>query len=314
MAKARVKKPGAARATPPAVHGARRAKAAGKGAEGTRRFLILGNGRKDQVVDQAAAVRSLLENCGGTVVGFDLSGKELMEAHDAQLAIVLGGDGAILRAAHQMGSQQIPVLGVNLGRLGFLAELSPSEFLTVCPHVLAGDYGVSRHVMLECRLGRKENGGPPRVYRALNEIVISAGPPFQITDVELSVDGELVTTFSGDGLIVSTPIGSTAHNLAAGGPILVQTLPAVVITPVCPHGLTWRPLVESAERTFVLRCPKATAGTTLIVDGHIQLPITPNHEITVSRSPVDFQLARIRGRGYYRTLSEKLHWGDRLAF
>lgn len=278
-----------------------------------RRFLLLGNGRKEQVVEQAEVIRRVLESHGGIIDGFDLSGKTSMADHAADLAIVLGGDGAILRAAHQLGERQIPVLGINLGRLGFLAELTPDEFCSVCPDVLAGEFGLSQHVTLECGVGRSKNNHPPRKYRVLNEVIISAGPPFQIIDVELTIDGEEVTTFSGDGLILSTPIGSTAHSLAAGGPILVQSLDAVVITPVCPHGLTWRPLVESSDREFLLRCPKASGGTTLIIDGHIQLPLTPNHQVSVRRSAVDFQLARIRGRSYYKTLTEKLHWGDRLA-
>ncbi|MFO0946344.1 MAG: NAD(+)/NADH kinase [Planctomycetota bacterium] len=278
-----------------------------------RRFLLLGNGRKEQVVAHADEIRNVVESNGGTIAGFDLSGQTSMENHEADLAIVLGGDGAILRAAHQLGERQIPVLGINLGRLGFLAELTPDEFCSVCPEVLAGQFGVSRHVTLECAVGRIQNSHSPRKYRVLNEVVVSAGPPFQIIDIELTIDGEPVTTFSGDGLILSTPIGSTAHSLAAGGPILVQSLDAVVITPVCPHGLTWRPLVESSNREFQLRCPKASGGTTLIIDGHIQLPLTPNHQVVVRRSAVDFQLARLRGRSYYRTLTEKLHWGDRLA-
>lgn len=279
-----------------------------------RSFLLLGNGQKDQVVEQSAVVRDCIEKAGGSIERFDLTGRASMDGHGADLAVVLGGDGAILRAAHQMGKHQVPVIGINLGRLGFLAELSPEEFCQVCPSVMEGDFGVSTHVMLDCELSRQNNQShPPRQYRALNDVVISAGPPFQITDIELFIDGERVTTFSGDGLIISTPIGSTAHNLAAGGPILMQALPAVVITPVCPHGLTWRPLVESANREIVLRCPEATGGTTLIIDGQVQLPLTPNHEIRVSRSRVDFQLARIHGHSYYRTLTGKLHWGDRLA-
>lgn len=274
-----------------------------------RRFLILANGRKAHAVEQANWLRTTLEAAGAIIDRFDITGDTVLEDHSADLALVLGGDGAILRAAYQMGMNQVPVLGINLGRLGFLAEFTPEEFLAAQPRVLAGDYRITRHVMLDCAI----DGAPqPAPIRALNEIVISAGPPFRITDVELSIDEETVATFSGDGLILSTPIGSTAHSLAAGGPILVQFLPAVVITPICPHGLTWRPLVESADRQFLLRCPNASEGTTLIIDGHIQLPLRPEYRLHVRRSAVDFQLARLPGRSYYHTLTEKLHWGNPL--
>lgn len=270
------------------------------------RFLILGNGDKPHVPVQADIIRDLLKKSGSVIDRFDLSGETSVEDHQADLALVLGGDGAILRAAHQMGRNQVPVLGINLGRLGFLAELGPNEFCDVFPAVLAGHYHVSRHVMLECRV---QTAKGLDVYRVLNEIVISAGPPFRITEIELAIDGDSVATFNGDGLILSTPIGSTAHNLAAGGPILRQTLPAVVITPICPHALTFRPLVESSDREFTLRCPDATDGTMLIIDGFFQFPMKQIEYVTLIRSEVDFLLARIPGRSYYRTLTEKLAWG-----
>jgi NAD+ kinase len=249
-----------------------------------------------------------LHELGAVVDRFDLSGSGSVADHRADAAIVLGGDGAILRAAHQLGARQAPILGVNLGRLGFLAELTPDEFDQVSRQVVAGRYEISRHVMLDCTLERPQGR---EQFRALNEVVISAGPPFRITDVELTIDDEAVATFSGDGLIVSTPIGSTAHSLAAGGPILMQLLPAIVITPICPHALTWRPLVESADRRITLRVPNASDGTTLIVDGNIQSSLRPNDLVRLSRSKVEFLLAHIPGRSYYATLTQKLHWGNR---
>lgn len=275
-------------------------------AKAVERLLILGNGEKPNVPDEAQSVREAVEKAGVVVDRFDLSGETSVEDHSADLAVVLGGDGAILRAAHQMGHHQVPVLGVNLGRLGFLSEVSPEEFYERFPAIIAGQYRVRRHVMLECTV---RQGSRKSEHLVLNEIVVSAGPPFRITDIELSIDGEVVTTFNCDGLIVSTPIGSTAHNLAAGGPLLRQTLPAVVITPICPHGLTFRPLVESSEREFVLRCDNPSEGATLIIDGFRQIPMRPIQDVTLRRSLDDFLLARLAGRSYYRTLREKLHWG-----
>jgi NAD+ kinase len=272
-----------------------------------QRFLVLGNGSKPQVPVEAALVRQTLEQAGGIVEQFDLSGETSVVGHAADMAVVLGGDGSILRAAHQMGADQVPVVGINLGRLGFLAEIGPNEWSQVLPRVLVGEYRLSRHLLMTCEV---HVDGRSTSFFVLNEIVISAGPPFQITNIDLTVDGESVATFNGDGLIVSTPIGSTAHNLAAGGPILQQELPAVAITPICPHALTFRPLVESADSEFVLKCSNASEGTTLIIDGFLQLPMKSIEKVTLRRAPVDFQLARMPGRGYYRTLTEKLQWGS----
>ncbi|MGL4464820.1 MAG: NAD(+)/NADH kinase [Planctomycetia bacterium] len=273
-----------------------------------RRFLILGNGTKAAVPDAAEQIGRMVEQAGGTIVGVDLTGRNPVDHHEADLAIVLGGDGAILRAAYQLGAKQIPVVGVNLGRLGFLAELSAEECSAALPSVLAGEFAVSRHLMLDCFVDDGERVTP---FRVLNEIRVTAGLPFQMIDVALAIDGEHVATYSGDGLIVGTPIGSTAHNLAAGGPILSQTLPAVVVTPICPFSLTWRPLVESADRRFELHTPRDVEGATLIVDGHLQMPLTARHGVRLQRSAVDFQLVRIPGRSYYKTLTAKLHWGAR---
>lgn len=270
--------------------------------------LILGNGRKERVLLEAEKLRTVLEKAGVRIEHFDLTGKTPLAVREAELAFVLGGDGAILRAAHQLGDFQVPVLGVNLGRLGFLADLSPGEVHEALPRILAREYVVTQHVMLDCQV---ELDGRGQHFRALNEVVVSAGVPIHITDVELMIDGEPVITYSGDGLIVSTPIGSTAYSLAAGGPILAQTLPAIVITPICGHALTYRPLVASADRKLMIRVPDARAGTTLIVDGHSAVPLSRAHRVLVERSPIEFRLARLANRGYFRSLTQKLRWGER---
>src|SRR5262249_46002099 len=137
---------------------------------------------------------------------------------DADFAVVMGGDGSILRAAHQMDQHQLPVLGVNLGKLGFLADLTPDELLQVLPQVASNQYRTVEHLMFDFTLIR--GGKPAHRLLGLNEVCIQTGSPFSLLEVQLYVDAELVTTYSCDGLIVSTPVGSTAHNLSAGGPIL----------------------------------------------------------------------------------------------
>src|SRR5262249_36602972 len=144
--------------------------------------------------------------------------------------------------------------------------LSPGEVEACLPQLAAGDYGVTSHVMFECVL---ERGGAPRTYLGLNDTVIHTGPPFSMLTLDVEVGGEPAMTFSGDGLVVSTPIGSTAHSLAAGGPILGQTLEAFVVTPLSPHTLTSRPLVDCADTVYTIRLRQGR-GAWLVVDGQEQ--------------------------------------------
>jgi NAD+ kinase len=239
-------------------------------------------------------------------VVFDLLQAQDLSAVPADLALVLGGDGAILRAARQMGYRQTPVLGVNLGKLGFLADLDLQEIRACFPHVVAGKYRITSHLMFECIV---EVGDTARTYFGLNEIVFQAGAPFHMIDLDLSVDGETVCRFSGDGLIISTPVGSTAHSLSAGGPILGQELPAFVITPICPHTLTNRPVVDSADKVYTIAIRRVAAGTALIIDGQEIIPLTIAHRVTIRKAPVSFQLVKVPGRSYYQTLRDKLRWG-----
>jgi NAD+ kinase len=226
------------------------------------------------------------------------------------LAIVLGGDGSILQAAHQMGRRQRPVVGVNLGKLGFLAELSAAEMVAELPAICSGGLPVVEHLMYESCVIR--GATVLHAQLGLNEIAVLAGPPFAILDVDLYVDSELVTTYSCDGLIVSTPVGSTAHSLSAGGPILRQDLQAFVISPISPHTLTNRPVVDSADRIYEVVVPRPHVGTSLVADGRMVCQLEPGDRVRIERSEARFQLVALPGRSYYRTLREKLGWGGRL--
>ena len=270
------------------------------------RVLVLGGRRKPHVDAEAHRLLPWLRT-RVDVVGFDLEQQMDLTDVEADVAVVLGGDGAILRAVRQMGRRQVPVVGVNLGKLGFLAELSPQQFRDRFPELLARTYHVVDHLMLRCEVISPD--GSREVHLGLNEVVVSAGPPFRLIDIELTVDGEHVTTYSGDGLIISTPIGSTAHSLAAGGPVVAQDMRAFVVTPISPHTLTNRPLVDSDRKVYELSVPTATAGTTLIVDGHLQRALGAQHRIVVRRADVSFKLVKLSGSSYYRTLRDKLRWG-----
>jgi NAD+ kinase len=230
-----------------------------------------------------------------------------LKPFDADLVVVLGGDGAILRACRQLGRRQLPILGVNLGRLGFLADLSPEEFQQHFDKIRNREFQIVEHLMFECWL--QHAAGADERFLGLNEAAISSAASLQMIDVRLAVDDELVATYSCDGVIVSTPVGSTAHSLSAGGPILRQDLQAFAITPVCPHTLTNRPLVDTAESVFTLSLPNVPEGTMLVIDGQIKRPLTAGDTVRVRKAPVTFKLARVPGYSFYKTLHRKLGWG-----
>ncbi|MCA9120760.1 MAG: NAD(+)/NADH kinase [Planctomycetaceae bacterium] len=270
------------------------------------RVLLLGFGDRGSVAQEAERLRPVIEN-SAEIVGFDLEFSQDLSAINADIAVVLGGDGSILRAANQMGTQQIPVVGVNLGKLGFLADLMPSDFVSRFADICAGRCRVVEHLMLSCQVLRE--GVLFHEELGLNEMAILAGPPFSMLNVDLYVDAELATTYSCDGLIISTPVGSTAHNLSAGGPILRKSLQAFVISPISPHTLTVRPVVDSAEHVYeaVVRQPNET--TSVVVDGRTICNLTAKDRVRVTRAESTFQLVEVHGRNYYRTLREKLGWG-----
>jgi NAD+ kinase len=270
------------------------------------RIFVLGNCCRAGVPEEAERLLPFLkEHC--EVVVFDLDQKADLSNFSADVALVLGGDGAILRAARQMGYSQTPVLGVNLGKLGFLADLTPEQLCEALPRIVAGDYRITHHVMFECVVATPDSS---QTFLGLNDVSVHAGQPFHMIELDLIVDGETVLHFAGDGMIVSTPVGSTAHSLSAGGPILGQELPAFVITPICGHALTNRPVVDASDKVYTIAVRRAAAGTAVVVDGQDIIPLTTQHRVTVRKAPVRFGLVKVTGHSYYQTLRNKLHWGE----
>jgi len=273
------------------------------------RVIMLGSGQRPDVAAEAEQLRPVISKLA-RIVASDFTGSVDMSKVEADVAIVLGGDGSILRAAHQMGQQQLPVIAVNLGKLGFLADLSPGEVSDVLGDFGRGNLTVVEHLMFDTRVMR---GGEVCFEKlGLNEVAVQTGPPFAVMDVDLYVDSELVTTYSCDGLIVSTPVGSTAHSLSAGGPILRKDLSAFVVLPISPHTLTNRPVVDSATRVYELVVANPKRGTSVVVDGDVLCTLRPGDRVRVEQASVKFKLVAAGGHSYYRTLREKLGWGGRL--
>ena len=275
------------------------------------RAILMGAGQRSNVAAEAKRLRPAIEKLA-EVVAADFTGTEDMSKVEADVAIVLGGDGSILRAAHQMGERQLPAIAVNLGRLGFLASVSPAELPKVLRNFTAGKLETTKHLMFDCRVLR--GGEVVGRQLGLNEVAVHGGSPYAIMDMNLYVDSELVTTYSCDGLIVSTPVGSTAYCLSAGGPILSQKLAAFVILPISPHTLTNRPVVDSADRVYEMEVARPNPGTAVVVDGRVLCDLGPGDRVRVEQAAVQFQLVVAPGHSYYRTLREKLGWGGQLKF
>jgi NAD+ kinase len=272
------------------------------------RVVLLGNGTKPEVHAVADTLaQSIARTAGLELAGVDLSADSRLADLPADVAVVLGGDGTVLHTARRMEDRPTPALGVNVGRLGFLADLTPAEFGHRMADLSARQYTVENLMTLECTLSPRQ--GPTRIFRGLNDAVIRAAPIFHLVEIGLSIDGESVMTYRGDGLIIATPLGSTAHSLSAGGPILPPNAHMFVVTPLCPHTLTQRPLVDSAHKVYEATPLGDGISTMLVIDGQVQVPLRCGDRVTFRRGKTPFPMVRLPGHSFYRTLRAKLGWG-----
>lgn len=224
----------------------------------------------------------------------------------AQLLIVLGGDGTLLSASRALKGRDIPLFAVNLGNLGFLTAITVEELYPQLERVLAGEYEVSRRRMLHTELWR--TGRCACTYEALNDITLAKADIARIIDLEVQVDNRFMCLYKADGLIVSTPTGSTAYSLSAGGPIMVPEVAALCITPICPHMLTNRPVIVPDEA--VIQIAMSGNNTTyLTVDGQVGEQLHKGDRVICRRSEQTVQLIRASGVGFFDVLREKLQWG-----
>lgn len=239
--------------------------------------------------------------------GSGLARAEVVAGSD--LVVVLGGDGTILSVARAIGKREVPILGVNLGGLGFLTEIALEELFPTLERVLKGEFAVSRRSTLSTCVLRGEE--LIASHEALNDVVITKTAPSRIVDLETLVNGEYVATFRADGLIVSTPTGSTAYCLSAGGPIIYPSLPAVIIIPICPHTLTNRPLVVPDSAVVEIVQGSAGEEVHLTVDGQVDVALRHRDVVAVRRSERTIALIKSSKLNYFELLRTKLKWGER---
>ncbi len=225
----------------------------------------------------------------------------------ADLILVLGGDGTMIATARVMGDTEVPVLGVNYGGLGYLAEFRIEELYTALESILAGSYRLDKRVMLSVELRRGEESVTRN--RVLNDVVINKSALARIIEIEAHLNQQFVNAFRADGLIVSTPTGSTAYNLSAGGPVIFPSMNAVVITPICPFTLSNRPIVVPDDAVIELCLKTDKEDVSLTLDGQVGFPLKFEDRVVIRKSKTIFNLVQPMNRNYFDVLRDKLRWG-----
>lgn len=229
----------------------------------------------------------------------DLDGKR---AESLDFIIVLGGDGTILRTARSLGKNDIPILGINIGNLGFLTNAEIGDFDDIIGELHRDSYEIEERIMLNCKIKDRET----EAFMALNDIVVAKGTLSRIVEFSISIDNKLYTNFTADGIIVSTPTGSTAYNLSAGGPIIHPELEVVAITPICPHTLSMRTMVVSADKDVVLRLKGKNESIFLTVDGQNVYELSEEDEIIITKNEKRCKVIRLLNNDYFDILRRKI--------
>ena len=265
------------------------------------KIVILGRRGDPRVTEPMDLLTEHLTNNGLELIAED-------EIARADLVIAIGGDGTMLyasRAAREFGT---PILGINRGRLGFLADVTPDQMITSVEHVLKGDYSTDSRLMLEARLLRGD--GSEKLAFALNDVVLTRRETGRMVDFETRIDGKYVNTHSGDGLIIATPTGSTAYALSCGGPIIEPQLDAIALVPICPHTLTDRPVVIAANQAIeVSLLQRDNTKAEITVDGFSMGSINPDDKLQISAANMRVTLVHPPGYDFYEILRSKLFWG-----
>ncbi len=269
-----------------------------------KRILIIANMAKPGVAERVESLRPWFAKRAEVVGVIDVISDEDLTGIKANLCIVFGGDGTLLAAARRVAPAGIPLMGVNMGKLGFLADFSVEQMTEHLDAVLAGKVRPVERMMLRVVVGGEKGFSS----LAANDVAIASGPPFRMIELCVSRGDDRIATFMGDGVIVATPTGSTGYSLSAGGPILEPATKAMVITPVAPHTLSMRPIVVGADAAIRITADRLNPGTTLFVDGQVSTPIQAGRTIEIRRADCTAKIISNPDGTFFRTLIDKLHW------
>lgn len=284
------------------------------------RLLLIANLSKPRVKPAVQATMPWLQE-RVEYVELDAEKRLDLATCDFDAILVLGGDGTLLSTARRLRGRELPVMGVNYGKLGFLASFQPDELPVMFDQFVRGELPTSKRMMLDvCVLKKGTSCDPldlPSVKKhakfcstALNDAVIAAGAPFRMIELELGIDDATGIRYFGDGVIVATASGSTAYNVSAGGPILWPSVDGICITPLCPHSLSFRPIVVASGSRIVATMLRVNRGTTLVCDGQDTCDVATGDQVIIARSDQTVLLVENPHARQIRTLAEKLHWGS----
>ncbi len=287
------------------------------------KVLLIANSAKPEAI---AAGRKLLKTLGARegVSAEYMEGVDQTCLDDLQdrpdLMVLLGGDGTILQAARFLARYQVPIAGINFGKLGYMAAFTPEEFESHLPELLAGKLPTTHRLMLEASVYRKKLPGradegeslqPESRCLALNDVVLNAGTPFRMVELTVRVNNSDTATFRGDGILISTASGSTGYNLSAGGPLITPDVDAIVITPICAHSLSFRPVVVPDRCTIGIEPRRLNEGTHVVMDGVVVHPLSADHYVVVKKAPHRLELVVNPRQTHWELLARKLHWASR---
>jgi len=276
------------------------------------RLVIFGDPRKEGVGEAVAEFADFVKGRAKIVASYRIGNYPAGILKKCDFAIVFGGDGSIISTARNLSQACVPVIGVNVGKLGFLAEFSVGELKEFFDDIASGKAPIERRMMLSCRVFSVSGKNKERFSSvAINDVFITAGPPFRTIELKMSVDGQPIAGCVSDGLIISTPTGSTAYNLSAGGPILSPKMEAMVITPICPHSLSFRPIVINADSKIEVFGIRVNKGTTISIDGQVSLKLSVDDIVRVRKARSDFLIVNNPLRSQWDTLATKLSWAEK---
>jgi NAD+ kinase len=278
------------------------------------KLVILADSKKERVRDAVEQFLRFAKEAVEIVARYDINHYKryrrfIRLPKRCNYAVVFGGDGSIIAAAKALSYRPVPVIGVNIGKLGYLAEFSVAELKQYLDRIANGKLRIEKRMMLECKIlrrGKKIFGS-----MAVNDCFINAGPPFKMIELQIKLDGQPLAGCISDGLIISSPTGSTAYSLAAGGPILSNISEGMVITPVCPHSLSFRPIVINADSRLDCLGLHVNAGTTVSIDGQISLRLKTNDIISIEKAKTCFLVVNNPLRTQWDTLAAKLGWAEK---
>ncbi|MCK4752155.1 MAG: NAD(+)/NADH kinase [Planctomycetes bacterium] len=272
-------------------------------------LVIFGDPKKGPVAEAIAEFTGFVKGKAEIVASCEIGECTNEILKDINFAVVFGGDGSIISAARALSQSGVPVVGVNLGKLGFLAEFSIAELKKFFGDIVSGKAQIEKRMILNCKV--LSEGKEKFSSTAINDIFITAGPPFRMIELKMLVGGQSLAGCVSDGLIISTPTGSTAYNLSSGGPILSAKMEALVITPICPHSLSFRSIVINAESKVEVHGVRLNEGTTVSVDGQISCELGVGDVVAIEKAPGEFLVVNNPIRTQWDTLAEKLSWAEK---